>query len=292
MDENQIPEELTLAEQMAVLMQELPQPLQDFLRSPQRDAVAAELGAKYLLRIDQAGVFERSYLYMLLGVYTPDEFVQELRDAGIPDAAVRGLTTDVNERVFKQLQHEEQSTDSVTPVLASTPIPAPARPVAPPMQVFAPAAPAPFAPPPTSIPVAPVAAQPVIRTMVHDMELAKEMAKHPHAPQETTTIRTAQPTWQPSSPARSFQTSSVPNTGVPFTLPTAVLPPAPPMPIAAPIAPAFVPPAVIPPYQPRAASVPIPSNLPGQSSSFSTPNTPAVPIVKEYGMDPYREAPE
>jgi len=104
--------DLSLDEQMAVLMTELPEPIQRFLQSPERDAVSLRLTQKHGLHADVAATFERAYLYMLLGVYTPDEFVHELRKGGVDDTTIRGLATDVNEQVFKRLREQEkQSSD-------------------------------------------------------------------------------------------------------------------------------------------------------------------------------------
>ncbi len=308
MDTDQTPvEELSMNEKIAILMEDLPKPVQDFLRSPERDAVSSELSMKYNLHADQAGTFERSFIYMLLGVYAPDEFVQELTEAGIPVDTVRSLTTDVNERVFKRLQNAERTevTAAPAPVIIAPPpasVPAPFVPppvMAPPAPQPQPApiysapvpAPQPIAPAPqpfaqsaaTPAPAAPVPTyeHPAVRTMAHDMQVMKE-GGHP------------QPTWQPSSPARTFQTSSVPNTAGSFaqSTPTVATPVPPPAPV--------VPPAPQPapiysaPVQPRPLP-PVPHNLPGQSPVFAAPNPPAAsapPIIKQYGVDPYREVPQ
>ena len=92
------------------------------------------------------------------------------------------------------------------------------------------------------------------------MQIAKEGEKHPTPPPVT---------W-PTSPARSFQTASVPSTGFPQPSQQHIVsfspPPAPAQPVA-----------------PAAPSIPPPPR------TFTQPST---PIVKEYGTDPYRERPE
>lgn len=113
-------EETSIGEQIDIVMQELPLPVQNFLRSPARDAVSLELSRKYGLHADAAGVFERAYVYMLLGVYTPDGFVKELRKGGIDEITIKGLTTDVNEQVFKKLREEERREVS-TPTISTPP---------------------------------------------------------------------------------------------------------------------------------------------------------------------------
>lgn len=352
MNPEQISEqELTLDEKVAILTKELPKPIQNFLHSPERDAVSSDLSRKYALHADQAGIFERSYLYMLLGVYSPEEFVQELRTAGITEQATQGLTADINERVFKRLQSAERAepipaapapiyvppqtiasvlqapapfnaphaistapaslTAPAAPIYVPPAAPAPVSvPVPPPAPAAVPStvpvsapismsAPQPFVPPaPVAIPSSSIPVEhPAIRTMAHDMQMAKEEKQHPHAPKSV---------WQAAAPARTFQTSSVPNTGIPAQ-PAAAAPIPAPQPFAIPTvaptmpqAPAFAPAQM--PARPAAASVPVPPNLPGQQpgapAPFAAPSIPsfaqpatAQPIVKEYGIDPYRETP-
>lgn len=242
---------LSMNERVALLMEELPAPVQEFLKGPERDAVSLRISQKYGLHADTAGVFERAYLFMLLGVYTPEEFAQELRDAGVDETTVRGIATDVNEQVFKKLRAEEEQ-GTAPPSQAER---APAVPL---MSVEAPPSPAPsFQIPKPETPginlleqhapvsqassvVIPVAPAPVAsRTMAADMEMAA------HGLQGNAV-----------SPARSFQTASVPITRMP---------------------------------EPSA-----PVMTPGPSSAPTTPpipqpSPPPVPIAKEYGADPYRE---
>ncbi|HEV7121451.1 MAG TPA: hypothetical protein VGN56_01335 [Candidatus Paceibacterota bacterium] len=305
--------ELTFEQKVQMLMSVLPKPVQDFLHSPERDTVAQELSAKYALHVDQAGVFERSYLYMLLGVFTPDEFVQELRDARIPEESIRGLTIDVNERVFKRLQGAERNPPPAAPAPIPPPIPlqpkpfvstpmakpftatAEPKPVPPPpatpiyVPPTAPAAPSPVPSAftsPASTPAAPVE-HPTVRTMAHDMEALKEESKHPHAPQQAFPahqVPVAPSAWQPASPARTFQTSSVPNTAPVTPAPQPFSPSTAPFALSVPVS------APMPPAARPAPAVPVPPNLPGQPAGTHPADVP--PIVKEYSVDPYREVPE
>ncbi|KND51519.1 MAG: phage Tail Collar [Parcubacteria bacterium C7867-007] len=342
-------DELDLNQQIAVLMRELPKPVQDFLKSPERDAVSLELSTKYSLHADQAGVFSRAYLFMLLGVYTPDEFIQELREAGISEPSIQGITADVNERVFKRLQNAERSYVAPVPVQPApvTPIQVPVQtqavppaPVTPPVVPIQPvpaapvvpiSMPTPFGPVPKSMPsvlpqvtaplpppvpmpvpppepvvpayVAPEVQQQAVRTMAHDMQMMKEAAEHPHPVHHEPVPVHANSTppaisWQPNSPARSFQTSSVPNTLAAPSIHPAPTVPVPPMPAAPPIPSA---PAPVHPLPPSAA--PVPHNLPTQPAAYpwqqqqtvtppTMPQANGIPIVKEYGVDPYREVPQ
>lgn len=174
------------------------------------------------------------------------------------------------------------------PVVAPQPFAPAPRPVPPTPQPFAPV-PQPFAqsaavPPPTPVAApAPIYEHPAVRTMAHDMQVMKEEKEHPHTPAPAPApMPVAPPAWQPPSPARSFQTSSVPNTATPFTPSVPVEPPAP---QATPI---YSEPVVARPVPPA------PVNLPGQPAPFVPPPAAASfnpPIIKEYGVDPYREMP-
>lgn len=115
---------LPFEQQVALLIEDLPTPLQKFLRGPERDAVSLRLTQKYQLHADQGGAFERAYLYLLLGVNTPDEFVQDMREAGIEEDKIKSLTADINEQVFKKLQQEERKEASPVPVVPVAGIPA------------------------------------------------------------------------------------------------------------------------------------------------------------------------
>lgn len=95
-------------------MEDLPPPVQRFLKSRERDEVSLRLSRKYKLHADDAGSFERAYIFMLLGVFTPQEFMQELRESGLDDTTVRGLATDVNEQVFKKLRTQERDQSAIS----------------------------------------------------------------------------------------------------------------------------------------------------------------------------------
>lgn len=109
---------------VASFVSELPNPIQEFLRSPERDQIAIRLSQKYGLHVDQAGIFQLAYLHMLIGVASPEEFSITLKDAGIPVETVSKLIYDVNEEVFKPLRAKEQEFGTTTPDSAAT-IPVP-----------------------------------------------------------------------------------------------------------------------------------------------------------------------
>jgi hypothetical protein len=264
MDDSIDVESLSFEQKIQALEEYLPEPVRNFLHSPERDAISLQLTQKYNLHADQAGSFEQAYLYMLLGVNTPEDFVQDLKNADIPQDIIRGLTSDINELVFKKLQQEEL-TEPVVATQAYRSVPerpeVPVMKVAPPPPPIPEPVPAAVLPPPIpsynlARPDALVLApQPVFRTMHSDMEALQ----HPSV-QTAQSVSTMPNIPHPSqvSPARSFQTASVPYTSVPV----ASLP----LPAQSEPAPTFVKPISAPRPQP-----------------------PHPPVSGKYDADPYRE---
>lgn len=122
--------QMSVDEAVNVLMERLPVPVQNFLKGEQRNKVIYEISQKYRLHTDQAGDFERAALFMLLGIYSPEEFLANLKTAGIPEQVAQGLTKEVNERIFIPLREEERalSDSQVAPVSETPePVPSPSR---------------------------------------------------------------------------------------------------------------------------------------------------------------------
>lgn len=153
-------DELTVEDAVATLLGELPKPVRDFVTSPERARIALSLTYKHRLHADEAGEFERAYMFMLLGISSPEEFVDTLTRAGIPPETVRALAQDVNEQVFVPLRKAEQTPKRppVIPVQATT-LPGSTVPVPPPIphrQKTAPLVPPPsLVPPPQTVPQMP-----------------------------------------------------------------------------------------------------------------------------------------
>jgi hypothetical protein len=226
---------------------------------------------------------------MLLGVFTPEEFVSELRSAQISEEAIRGLSQDVNELVFKRLQNLERIPQPVQAPIA--PVTQPPPPVYVPPTYTHPA-------PPTNLPT-----MPAMRTMAQDMQAAQGRVVNPPAPrpvQQPIAPPVAAPpaSWQPT-PALSFQTASIPNTGFTYG-PTAASPVVPTTPTAPIPLPPSHPPIMRPPMPPGFPSREIPlAPAPPPIAPAAFPQVPPAPyastpspIVKEYGVDPYREMPQ
>lgn len=101
--------QMSVNDAVTVLMERLPVPVQNFLTSDRRNQVIYEISQKYRLHTDQAGDFERAALFMLLGIYSPEEFLTNLKAAGIPEQVAQGLTREVNEKIFIPLREEERA---------------------------------------------------------------------------------------------------------------------------------------------------------------------------------------
>jgi len=257
-----------ISQEVGAAMRDLPKPVQDFLKSDERDAVVRELSEKYQLHIDQAGEFERSFILMLLGVMRPEEFVTTLTQAGLTQDVVNGLAADLNTRVFMRLRDAERNTPSSAPNAPQKPAPLPPpaldyQPAAAPTLPGSPiAAPMPTPPPaplePTMLEVSPVS-QHIIpqQHFVHPMPGAQ-----------------AQSGWHPAAAVHIF----VPTHGAQHPQ----------------NAPLQQPPEVTPTYvhAPEPAAPVSAAPMERQSQSLPPPAipTPVVPVIKkEFGSDPYRE---
>lgn len=273
MDEDQNTHSI-VDESVVRLLKGLPAPLQEFVTGPEKDAVVLGLSEKYNLHVDQAGEFERAFLLMLLGAYTPSEFVDTLKKVGVAEAVIQGLAHDVNEEVFKPLREEEIRRSRLPKKPAYTPAPPQVGVMQVPVAIPNPApAPAPIPQPTTpqmvSVSATSVAVSntPLVRTMQSDMAQV-QAAPHGggfHVPMMESSF----------TPARSFQTASIPT-----QTPSAPAAPTPAMAVPSADANRFTVPEVpSTPAQPLANYTVAPAP-PGEGRA---------PLAKEYGNDPYRE---
>jgi len=258
-------QELSLEEATNLLLGDLPKPVQDFYNGPKRAEIALALAKKYQLHADQAGDFEHAFMCMLLGISSPEEFVDELTQSGIPEEKVRQLAVDVNEQVFVPLRKAEQSQPRPTARMAEpVTLPGSSVPVPPPVPHRP--EPAPLVPPPSLVP-------PPAPQMPHYMYM------QPHMPQ---------------------QMLYMPQYGMPYgPTPMYVWPPAPqPWPIPQGMSmehlqqfaaqhQASIAAAAPAPSQPRALETERPAYAPPPHPV--APLTQTQPLAKEYVADPYRE---
>lgn len=290
-----------VVEKIAFLLTQLPKPVRDFVESRERTDIALALSQKYQLHVDQAGVFERSFLHMLIGIASPVEFVEDLREAGISEETITGLANDLNDQVFKKLRRQEQE-------IGQAPQPAtPPSPQAPATAAPTPA-PAPVAPPPLPAPEPP-APEPM-RTMQADMAhiqgqyqappqyapMYQPMQQVQYVPFGYAPIPMQQPGgyWVPVVMPQQIQAPMQAPASYPQPQYQPPVPP-PPAPAPVPVHEAPVPP--LPPAPPAAEPEPTYTPPPPVRSAAPPPNLPrfeqsaqeATPLRKEYSVDPYRE---
>jgi hypothetical protein len=141
MDSNQ----LSLDESVRQVMQTLPPVIREYLAKGKYTLVAKNLMSKYSLRIDQGGILERELMLLIMGIESPEEFVEALGDeAKIAPEAVGNIVQDINSQIFIPLQDEEKKAATALRV------PEPRKPIPPPNPAVVPGAPRIFAPPPQS----------------------------------------------------------------------------------------------------------------------------------------------
>lgn len=284
------PQEMDINEAVATLLRELPKPVQDFVTGPERARVALSLSQKYNLHADQAGEFEHAFMFMLLGVSSPEEFVDSLTRAGILPETVRKLVTDVNEQVFVPLRKAEQGS---TPALAPAAAPVPTAP-----------RPAPVSVPPA--PILPGSTEPVPQAMAFPQTQAMpqpqafpQQASYPYAqaPMPPQMMYPAPPAYgMPyGAPVYMWPQQPVP---APYPYAQAPMPPQYPYPqqMAAPyqqVTPVPEPtPIPAPPVKAPAVENPRPAPPPPPpvvARPVFTPQSTPTPLQKDYGADPYRE---
>ena len=152
--------ELTLEESVKQVMRTLPPSIRQYLGQGKYSPVAKHLMEKYGLHIDQGTVLEREIMLLLMGIESPDEFVQALtEEARLDEKTIRGIMGDVNEQIFIPLRDEMRRADTKKEELKGPPPPPsypPKLPVPRPPQIMPP-------PPPHPSPKATVGAarQPV-----------------------------------------------------------------------------------------------------------------------------------
>ena len=310
-------------EQFSAAYQKLPFPIREYLADPELSDVVLQIGTAHQLHVDTIGALEREVNNMLLGLVNPTQFVGELKSIGIPETSVGAIVEELNAKIFMPLREKMKGgpaaeddedaeptstsqtiqpatvptpvlepivqTSVVTPVIsyAQAPtLPRPAATIQPPVQVTPPApsyiaAPAqpsvsefsatpsasssasftPLSMPSTVTPPKNIVA-PHVRTMQEDMRISQS---HPQAP---TPHVDAAPLTAPVRPP-AYSQAPVRPLAAPAQLQQT------PTPVAM-TAPART-------FQPTQTAAPAPKNE----------NRDALhAVLKEYGVDPYREPAE
>jgi hypothetical protein len=113
-------------EQFDAAYGKLPFPIREFLAGDELGAITQEVGRDFGLHIDTIGALEREVSNMLLGLINPEQFVGELRSMGIPQENIGSLVKELNAKVFmplreKMLSHEQAPPPAAEPVI-ETPV--------------------------------------------------------------------------------------------------------------------------------------------------------------------------
>jgi hypothetical protein len=321
MEESEVraPTREEFSESVATLFRSLPPPIRTFLQGTQKDALMISLTKKYNLHTDQAGEFEKSFLFMLLGVYKPDEFVSTLKEAGLSEEVINLLAQDINEQVFIPLRKAEEGASSasslaqsptknldISPKIPSSPESPAAAVAAKPVSISASterhvnrletvaSVPVPQKPTPPPAPTAPPV-QPGFPPI--------QKPKPTNAPERTnregqTQIRTMASDIEAVKEHRkpsAFFAHGAPPIPVPPRLPVVpsgpgprTTPPAASFPPSNPVVAAVEKAHALPPLPPASSTTAAPA-APALRTAPPPPNLPGTPLIKEYGKDPYRE---
>jgi hypothetical protein len=125
-------------DELITLMEAAPLLVQQAIESKTTAKTISGIATSFNLHIDVLGKLAELNVLMLLGLVNPDEFLQELITAGIPEADARTIMTEINEKIFMPLREQmrsgaEKAEQPTRPVAPATP--RPTQPVRPPMQV-------------------------------------------------------------------------------------------------------------------------------------------------------------
>lgn len=101
-----------LEDNIASVMRTLPPLIRDYIAQEKYAPVVRELAAKNKLRIDQGGKLETDVVLLLIGIHTPEEFIDSLEGAGFSHEAIDDVTREINKRIFVPLREQEENGDS------------------------------------------------------------------------------------------------------------------------------------------------------------------------------------
>ncbi|MBI2025721.1 hypothetical protein HYT04_02970 [Candidatus Kaiserbacteria bacterium] len=107
--------------------QTAPQMIKDTVDSARTVSIIVEIGKKHNLHIDVFGKLAQINSYMLLGLATPQDLLQELVASGVLDKDAREIMNEINQKIFVPLREEMrrggkvEETAKSAPPLASVP---------------------------------------------------------------------------------------------------------------------------------------------------------------------------
>ena len=316
---------------------EAPKLVQATLTDPATQQLVESIRNTYQLHVDSVGSFSNLLQALILGRLSPDAFYKELLGLGIKEADATSIIKEINTKLFQPLQKRMRE-ESSSPIQEDDVDEASYDPrfdfIAEDRAAIQTPSPTPLTQTETAIPTPPkpqvIINSELASVIAHpqtDTRAYYETSPLPHARTMAGDMEFAAHglTGQPTSPARSFQTASVPMTFTPQqfvqtqqyaqpTQPSPQLPAFHPAPAAAPLAAApFAPTAYGPAPSANAPAAPIPSAWPTAAAfppisalaSEPTAAAPAIapvrltpvdrdygagaPLTKQFGSDPYRE---
>lgn len=269
--------ELSLEDSLKQVLGTLPPVIRDYITQEKYTAAAQNLMRQYKLRIDQGGVLERELLLLLMGVENPQEFVDALiKEAGLDQATVDGITRDINNQIFVPLRAQEMKASTAMPK-APAAAPSPAQPGT--HFQLQNKIPTPQRPMPSRSPMPASAPRQSLPQMPFDHML--EDHEEPHIdfkPQSA-------PAPRPATPATPQAARTAPP---PPNLP-GQMPPAPASSAPAPVAPKVIPPGGRAPGPIPPTVAPTPAAKPPAPAAGLKFSTPPMPSGTKYSADPYRE---
>ncbi len=275
-------------QELVAVIGKAPQIIQDQIGDSEMLHVVVAIATAHGLHVDAIGVLARLNTYLLLGLISPQEFVQELIRMQISEADAKQILEEINQKIFAPMHDKMRAGEQGAPPSLATPIepvtvPIPARPIAPPPPPRMPATP-PQQTMPTLIP------KPLNRLQPQQIVGGALVLQHAAPP----------PVQQPKPPTPAQQISTPPTANKPLlaaALRAAGVPmlsnrEVPHINVSKPVAPAPGPVAK-PATPPAAPAKPAPtSDLLPKPQTPAAPVIPAKPLVTGYSVDPYRAQPE
>lgn len=113
-----------------VALQRAPKTVQETLSDPKTEQIVAEIARTRNLHVDQTGKLIALNRDMLLGLISPQTFLQNILAMGIPEMQAKAILAEVNTKIFMPLHARMRQSASATP----TPPRSSAPPTPPPRQ--------------------------------------------------------------------------------------------------------------------------------------------------------------
>ncbi len=224
-------------EQFNSAYKKVPYPIRECIASEELGTIVLSVGKTHNLHVDTIGALERETTNMLLGLINPEQFVAELKSAGIPQESIPNIVAELNTKIFVPLRERMRNPSPEDAEETGTEE--------------------------TAVPPTPAA--PAIAA------IARMPATHAPVPTATVTPSVVTPIAQPTQRPTPIITPAAPITSPP---------PLPPQSSVSQFSPSSMPMQTTP--------LPKPRIQPQQTQNRDDLHA----VLKEYGIDPYREPPE